>query len=208
MKKLLFLAVLLAGFTMKAQVKVGDNPTTINANSILEMESTNKGMLLPRVALTGTAAPAPLAAHVAGMAVYNTATAGDATPGYYVNNGTAWVKMADATVAEAADSSKDAWVENAGNTVVSSGNVGIGTATPGAMLDVSTTDNTKIYLSRSIGVIPNTDFGSINFNWSLTSYNPGIKAKIVAVADATGNWGQVEQINQIYHSQQMMQLIL
>lgn len=83
-----------------AQVKVGDNPTTINANSALELESTNKGLLLPRVALTSTTAFAPLAAHVAGMTVYNTATAGttptDVTPGYYYNDGTKWVKLADA----------------------------------------------------------------------------------------------------------------
>jgi hypothetical protein len=63
---------------------------------LLEMETTNKGLLLPRVALTSTTAFAPLTAHVAGMAVYNTATAGDVTPGYYFDNGTKWVRIADA----------------------------------------------------------------------------------------------------------------
>src|SRR5436190_1602900 len=38
-----FCAVLFAtGFT-NAQVKIGDNPNTIDVNSILELESTNKG---------------------------------------------------------------------------------------------------------------------------------------------------------------------
>lgn len=32
-----------------AQVKIGDNPTTIASSSLLELESTNKGLLLPRV---------------------------------------------------------------------------------------------------------------------------------------------------------------
>lgn len=74
-----------------AQVKIGDNPTTINANSMLEVESTNKGLLLPRLPLTQTTSPAPLAAHVAGMTVYNTATANDVAPGFYYNDGTKWV---------------------------------------------------------------------------------------------------------------------
>lgn len=78
-----------------AQVKIGDNITSLNANSALEIESTNKGLLIPRVALTITTDASPLLAHVAGMTVYNTATAGDVTPGNYYNNGTKWVRLAD-----------------------------------------------------------------------------------------------------------------
>ncbi|MFI0425317.1 MAG: hypothetical protein ACH34V_00025 [Flavobacterium sp.] len=85
--------------TSQAQVKVGDNPTTINANSVLEIESTNKGLLLPRVALTSAIVATPMSAHVSGMTVYNTATAGTApdnvTPGFYYNNGTRWVAVKD-----------------------------------------------------------------------------------------------------------------
>jgi len=87
-------AIFIASSTsLFAQVKVGSNPTTINANSLLEMESGNKGLLFPRVALTSTTAFAPLSAHVAGMTVYNTATAGDVVPGIYVNSGAAWTKL-------------------------------------------------------------------------------------------------------------------
>ena len=84
---------LISGAVLQAQLKVGDNPTTINPNSILEMESTNKGMLLPRLGLSSTTAFTPLAAHVAGMTVYNTATAGDVTPGFYYNDGSKWVRL-------------------------------------------------------------------------------------------------------------------
>jgi len=84
--------------TAIAQVKVGNNPTVINANAVLDIESTNKGMLLPRVALTGTGNFAPLSAHVAGMSVYNTATAGNVTPGYYYNDGTKWVRTLSSDV--------------------------------------------------------------------------------------------------------------
>ena len=100
LKQLTLLAVcLLLGLTSRAQVKVGDNPTTINANSVLEMESTTKGMLLPRLTLSSTTSFAPLAAHVAGMTVYNTATAGDVTPGFFYNDGSKWVRIASPVAA-------------------------------------------------------------------------------------------------------------
>ncbi|HEY1046343.1 MAG TPA: FISUMP domain-containing protein [Bacteroidia bacterium] len=84
-----------------AQVKFGNNPGTINSNSVLELESTNKGLLMPRVALSALNLASPLSAHVAGMTVYNTATAGTApnnvTPGYYYNDGTQWVRIPSVT---------------------------------------------------------------------------------------------------------------
>lgn len=90
-------ALLLGGVggvqAQQSKQKIGNNPYKITQpDAVLEIESTNKGVLLPRVALTATTSPAPLNAHVAGMVVYNTATAGDVTPGQYTNNGTAWVK--------------------------------------------------------------------------------------------------------------------
>lgn len=88
---------LLMNFNANAQVGIGTN--TPNANSILELESSTKGVLFPRVALTGTANVTPLAAHVQGMTVYNTATTGDVTPGMYTNSGTAWVKLGASTPA-------------------------------------------------------------------------------------------------------------
>ncbi|AMM24670.1 YadA family autotransporter adhesin [Variovorax sp. PAMC 28711] len=67
-----FAASLLAG-PVNAQVKVGDNPTTINPGSMLEVESTNRGVSMPRVAVTdrvtwGLNGNVP----VEGMMVYNT----------------------------------------------------------------------------------------------------------------------------------------
>jgi hypothetical protein len=92
MKKIFLTLALLAGIMASAQVKIGDNVTTLNASSLLELESNTKGVLFPRVALISTTSFAPLLAHVAGMVVYNTATIGDVTPGLYTNNGANWVK--------------------------------------------------------------------------------------------------------------------
>ncbi len=44
----LFITVISA-FSTHSQVKIGDNPASIDASAILEMESTNKGLLLPRL---------------------------------------------------------------------------------------------------------------------------------------------------------------
>ena len=38
-------------FSLKAQIKIGNNPTTIGTSSLHELETTNKGLVLPR--LTG-----------------------------------------------------------------------------------------------------------------------------------------------------------
>lgn len=77
-------------FSLDAQVKIGDNPNTINANSLLELESTNKGLLPPRVTLQNVDSVTPLTAPVpAGMLVYN--NGGALAVGYYAWNGTKWV---------------------------------------------------------------------------------------------------------------------
>ena len=91
---IVFSALMLIGTMAKAQVKVGKNPTSINANAVFEMEDTTKGMLLPRLALSSSSAFTPLTAHVRGMVVYNTATALDVTPGFYYNDGVKWVRIA------------------------------------------------------------------------------------------------------------------
>jgi hypothetical protein len=63
---------MIAGFTTTAQVKLGTNPTVINAGSILELESTTKAFTLPR--MTGVQMNA-IASPLNGMMIYNTDTA-------------------------------------------------------------------------------------------------------------------------------------
>jgi hypothetical protein len=76
-----------------------------NTDALIDMQSTSKGLLLPRVELTGTTAAAPLANHTAGMVVYNTVSAGSGgtavSPGYYYNDGTQWVKIGSAAAISA-----------------------------------------------------------------------------------------------------------
>ena len=108
-KLLLASAALGISFSSFAQVKIGDNPTTINAGSVLELESTNKGLLMPRVSLTSTTTWLPLlgaSAGVEGMHVYNTnvgitSSVGKypvlaAGKGEYYWDGAGWVALASA----------------------------------------------------------------------------------------------------------------
>ena len=79
----------------QAQMNIGANAAP-NADAMLELSGSNKGLLLPRVALSSTSSTTPLNTHVAGMTVYNTASAGSGStavsPGCYYNTGSAWVK--------------------------------------------------------------------------------------------------------------------
>jgi len=88
----IFLFILLCGLVggINAQVKIGNNPNTIDANSLLELESTNKGFLPPRVALNSLSVVTPLTGTVpAGMLVYS--TGGTLADGYYYWSGSQWI---------------------------------------------------------------------------------------------------------------------
>ena len=83
----IFSLLSVSGFS---QTGINTTSSLPNASAGLDVDFSNLGLLIPRVALTGTANFAPLASHVAGMLVYNTAVAGDVTPGFYQDNGTKW----------------------------------------------------------------------------------------------------------------------
>lgn len=95
LSNLLFLLTFVST-SLFGQIKVGDNASTFNPSSLLELESTNKGLLLPRLNLVSTTSFQPLLSHVAGMMVYNLATVNDVTPGYYINDGTKWQSITKA----------------------------------------------------------------------------------------------------------------
>jgi len=85
-----------------AQQKVRDNTVSgavlPHKDALLELESTNKGLLHTRIPLIRTDDAAPLSQHLAGMMVYNTATVNDVIPGIYYNNGNRWILVAGGDV--------------------------------------------------------------------------------------------------------------
>lgn len=96
MKKLLLLITIAASTAhLTAQVKIGDNPNTININSMLELESTNKGFLPPRVPLNSLTSASPMTVAIAeGMMVYS--DGGTLPDGYYYWNSTRWILLSNA----------------------------------------------------------------------------------------------------------------
>lgn len=87
-----------SGGKANGQVKVTDGAVlTLDANSLLELESTNKGLLIPRMAINDVNQASPLTAPVpAGMLVYS--TGGTVTDGFYYWNGSQWKKFVQATI--------------------------------------------------------------------------------------------------------------
>ncbi|WP_353549482.1 hypothetical protein [Sediminibacterium sp. KACHI17] len=91
-QKIVFLSCFLLCFTRShqlfAQVKIGTNPTSIAKSSILELESTSQGLLLPRI--TDTAAINTLNPPD-GTLIYLANT----NPGLYIRKGGFWLNVSN-----------------------------------------------------------------------------------------------------------------
>ncbi|WP_051881998.1 hypothetical protein [Chryseobacterium soli] len=145
--------------------QVGIHTVTPNINADLELASTNKGLMLNRVALNST----NTGVFSAGMLVYNTATINDVIPGIYISNGTVWSRFTDL---ETFNSSVWKTTGNPGistnfigtnnlqsiifktNTTEaarmgSDGKIGIGTPNPQGIVDISSA-NSALVLSRNV----------------------------------------------------------
>ncbi len=97
-QKFLGITLLLLSGTLSAQ-NVGINATGLApaASSGLDINFTDRGLLIPRVALTATNVAGPVAAPLASLLVYNTSIAGvspnNVLPGYYYWDGAAWIAL-------------------------------------------------------------------------------------------------------------------
>ncbi|MGX5817630.1 hypothetical protein ACWKWU_05510 [Chitinophaga lutea] len=77
--------------SLKAQVKIGGDPTKIDENAILELESTRRGLLLPRLTATGFTTLNTSTTIQDGMLIYLKETSGVYMPGLYVRAGNQWL---------------------------------------------------------------------------------------------------------------------
>src|SRR5688572_4224505 len=156
-------ACVLGGTAYAQNVAINTTGVIANPSAMLDVMATDKGLLVPRVALTSTGVYAPIVgASTQSVLVFNTATAGAGatavSPGYYYWSGTQWVRLFN---------TGDAW-QTTGNygtsavtnyigtndatdfvvrtnvtermRVTSGGNVGVGDATPAALFTVCNGD--------------------------------------------------------------------
>ena len=100
MKKLFFFFAfaLFANRIVKSQnIGISSTGATPDASAMLDIVATDKGLLVPRVALTATNSASPVASPTTSLLVYNTATAGTAPnnvlPGYYYWGGSSWIAL-------------------------------------------------------------------------------------------------------------------
>ena len=95
----IFIIVNLILLTTIAKSQTGIGTTAPDASAKLEVSSSNKGFLPPRVALTATNSASPITNPANGLMVFNTVTAGTSpyqvVPGYYYWDGTGlkWVSL-------------------------------------------------------------------------------------------------------------------
>ena len=85
-------------FTNISISQVGIGTTNPAAGSMLDIESNDKGILIPRIALTGTDdATTVTPSATEGLLVFNTNTVNSGTTsvseGFYYWNGTQWVRL-------------------------------------------------------------------------------------------------------------------
>jgi hypothetical protein len=104
MKKFFLLPVIVILFCASLSLSGYAQSIGINADgsapdpsAMLDVKNVNKGLLIPRVALTGTSDVATIASPAVSLLVYNTATTATVgtavAPGYYYWSGSAWLKF-------------------------------------------------------------------------------------------------------------------
>ena len=91
-----FTLFLLITFFQLSFSQVGIGTTNPSASSALEINSSNTGLLIPRVSLTSTTVAAPITSPATSLLVYNTNTFNDVTPGFYYWEGS-WKPLKSTT---------------------------------------------------------------------------------------------------------------
>jgi len=182
-KNLLLFSFILFTTTLLAQVGIGT--TTPASGAALDITSTTKGILVPRM----TQAQRNLIATPAtSLLIYQT----DATPGFYYYNGSAWVSFASSGWSLTGNSGTNPTNNKIGTTnlqdlkivtsnteairVTSTGNVGIGTTTPSTKLHVvAASSGTTLFNDgfEDNTIPPFTTGGNRNWTTQNTTFNSG-----------------------------------
>jgi len=206
-------SLLFAAFSSSAQnVAVTDDSLyTPNASAVLDIKSTSKGILIPRVSLTGTSSASPITTPATSLMVYNEATVSDVTPGYYYWDGTQWIKLESTARVQPVFKNTSVILTKAEELVMASNDItvtlpqitnadngleitikNVGTYTDlvivqgysGATIDATTTANLYRWQSKS--------FIANNGNWVLEDYEE-VSENLYEVSPK-GSWTSIPEI--------------
>lgn len=98
-KILLLLAAILFSYFASAQnIAINNNAASPDASAILDVNSSTKGLLIPRIALSSLTDASTIPTPATGLLIFNTNTAVTTGAGFYYNSGSTasplWIKMA------------------------------------------------------------------------------------------------------------------
>lgn len=166
--------------------QVGIPTSTPNKDAVLDLNRTDgtnvKGLLLPKIALTALNSSQPMTAHIAGMHVWNTATAGTGvnavTPGEYFNDGTKWLRIS---------SSSDVWLQD-GNSNGAVKSIGTNDAFD---LPIKTNSTEKIRLTSGGQLLLNTATPLVGGANAKLQINNGSTIGALQIKDGTEGLGKV-----------------
>jgi hypothetical protein len=178
MKQLIFISIIFfSSVALYAQsVAINTDKSAPNASAILDIKSTTKGLLIPRMTLVQRNA---IATPADGLLVYQT----DNTPGYYNYTGSAWAALAGS------GGGTNYWTQNAANIYTNvAGNVGIGTSTPVNKLQIGSMGNTN-FNGNDLAIGNGTDALGI-FQTNLTT-NIGSTTDIILIPRYNVGQGRV-----------------
>ena len=96
-------------------------------SAILDIKSVNKGLLIPRVALSGSKDVSTISNPINSLLIYNTDSVADVTCGFYFWKDNCWERLAILG---------EQWVNNGDKIYYNIGNVGIGTSDPNASFEI------------------------------------------------------------------------
>ncbi len=174
---LIIVSVLWGTSTLSAQ-NIGINTETPHASAMLDIESGDMGLLIPRINIASLSSANPVATPATGLLVYNTNTS--TGPGFFYWNGSIWVSLFSRTEYNATPAG------GISNESITNWNTAYGWGNH-ATAGYSMSSHSHQTLTRGTYLTGSNYNGSAATTWAVDASSANNASKIVA-RDASGNF--------------------